>query len=60
MISCEIHPESNAVSLAAFADRSQYVVYLLDVLKTPIDTKDMYHRTALHRSLEGGNIGIAK
>ena len=60
LMSCSVDPKSNVASLAALADRSPYIVYLLDVMKMNVDSVDMYDRTALHRSLEGGHIGLAK
>ena len=57
---CGIKPKESNIVLAAFMGREAYVVHLLDEVRIPIDSLDMYSRTALHRACEGTKVQLFK
>ena len=57
---CGIKPKESNIVLAAFMGRQPYVVYLMDEVQIPIDSVDMYSRTALHRACEGTKVQLFK
>ena len=57
---CDIPPKPNAPALAAFAGRTSFLAHLFGPMNVSVESKDMYNRTALHRSCESGKVATVK
>ena len=60
LLKCGLTPPNSYPVLTSFAGRKPCLEYCLEQLKMNVDCKDMYERTPLHRSVEGGKYDIAK
>ena len=57
---CGIPPNHNDPALAALAGRTSFLAHLFGPMNVSVESKDMYSKTALHRSCESGKVATVK